>query len=250
MPKIFLPITQIKGGKISITGEKARYLSSVLRCKGGDELTIFDGKGNCFKTEIIKVDRREVVTEVQDKFTCDTESSINIILMQGILKGQKMDIVIQKATELGVKEIIPVITERSQPRQTRKVTRWRKIAEEASRQCGRSIIPLIHEPVEFGKFFVESKLKRSEEIPGLILWEEDGLSIKEAIDKLSSGISQSHDFPIYILIGPEGGFTKDEVSFAEREGFIVCSLGKRILRAETAALSAIVLVQFLLGDMG
>lgn len=250
MPKVFLPITQIKGKKISITGEKARYLSSVLRCKGRDELTIFDGKGNCFRTEIIKVNRREVITEVQDKYTCDTESPLNITLVQGILKGQKMDIVIQKATELGVKEIIPIITERSQPRQTRKVARWQKIAEEASRQCGRSIIPFIHEPVEFEKFFVEENLKKSEEIVGLIFWEEDELSIKEAIDKISFKFSQSLDLPVYILIGPEGGFSKEEISFAEREGFIVCSLGKRILRAETAAFSAVVLVQFLLGDLG
>src|SRR4030042_6405774 len=134
MPRIYLPISEIKNNRISITGEKARYLNSVLRCRKGDDLIIFDGKGNCYRTNVIEVDKREVVTEVEEKFPCNTESHINITLMQGILKGEKMDMVIQKATELGVREIIPAITERSQLRQTRKVVRWRKIAEEASRQ--------------------------------------------------------------------------------------------------------------------
>src|SRR3972149_5409523 len=153
MPRIFIPSPFIKENRISITGDNARYLVSVLRCKKGDELLTFDGKGNCLRTNILKADRKEVIADVLEKFTCHTESPVNITLMQGLLKGQKMDMVIQKTTELGVKEIMPVITERSQAKETRKVSRWRKIAEEASRQCGRSIIPFVHEPVEFNQFF-------------------------------------------------------------------------------------------------
>jgi 16S rRNA (uracil1498-N3)-methyltransferase len=260
VPRIFLPIISIHNNQISITGEKARYLLSVLRCKKGDELVVFDGMGNCMKTSILKSDRREVIAEVIEKFIRDTESPVKIILVQGLLKGQKMDMVIQKATELGVKEIIPVITERSQPRETRKVERWRKIAEEASRQSGRTFIPIIHETVEFNKFFGKiGKLKGSgetvkqghEEMIGLICWEEGGLSLKDAVHKFSSSsILRVSDSPIHLLIGPEGGFTKEEVDIAEGKGLIVTSLGKRILRAETAAISAITLVQFLSGDLG
>jgi 16S rRNA (uracil1498-N3)-methyltransferase len=259
VPRIFLPIISIHNNQISITGEKARYLLSVLRCKKGDELIVFDGMGNCMKTSILKSDRREVIAEVIEKFTCHTESPVKIILVQGLLKGQKMDMVIQKATELGVKEIIPVITERSQPKKTRKVERWRKIAEEASRQSGRTFIPSIHETVEFNQFFgKEGKLKVSretvkqghEEKIGLICWEEGGLSLKDAVHKISSSpILLVSDSPIHLLIGPEGGFTKEEVDIAEGKGLIVTSLGKRILRAETAAISAMTLVQFLLGDL-
>ena len=239
MLRIYLPVTHFKEGRISITGEKARYLATVLRCRKGDELIVFDGEGNCLKTNILKVDRKEVCVEVLEKFTCDTESPINIFLIQGLLKGQKMDMVIQKSTELGVKEIIPIITERSQPRETRKITRWRKIAEEASRQSVRSIIPLIHEPIHFNDCISSLTSK------GLIFYEEGGIKISEAISSLVTRHSS-----LSVIIGPEGGFTKKEIAIAKENGFIVTTLGKRILRAETATISAITLVQFLLGDMG
>src|SRR4030042_4280199 len=164
MPRIFIPSPFIHDNQISITGDKARYLVSVLRCKKGDELIVFDGKGNCLRTNILKADRKEVIADVLEKFTCHTESPVNITLMQGLLKGQKMDMVIQKTTELGVKEIMPVITERSKTKETRQVSRWRKMAEEASRQSGRTFIPTIHEPVEFNQFFGKvGKLEGSEE---------------------------------------------------------------------------------------
>jgi 16S rRNA (uracil1498-N3)-methyltransferase len=259
MPRIFIPIPSIKEDRISITGDKARYLSTVLRCKKGNELIVFDGEGRCLRTNIIETGKREVVLKVLERFSCDTEAPIRIILVQGLLKGQKMDLVIQKTTELGVKEIIPLVTERSQARETRKVERWQKIAEEASRQSGRSVVPLIHEPKEFDQFLSSVPLERKGERETLrngeknvfIFWEEGGMPLKEAILKISSSrIHRFPDSPIYYLIGPEGGFAKEEVAFAEKKGFIVTSLGKRILKAETAAISAITLIQFLLGDMG
>lgn len=253
MPRIFLPSDDLKERHIRIQKEQARYLTSVLRSKAGDTLVIFDGMGNCLKTTIIKTDKREVIAEVIETFPYNTESQLNITLMQGLMKGEKMDLVIQKATELGVKEIIPTITERSQIRETRKVERWRKIAEEASRQSGRTMIPKVHEPVEFCAMFGlgESGTRRNGEMRGFILWEEGGLPLKEAILKISSLLF--HPFtasPIHILIGPEGGFTEEEVNLAKSKGLIVASLGRRILRAETAAISAVTLVQFLLGDLG
>jgi 16S rRNA (uracil1498-N3)-methyltransferase len=250
MLRIYLPDISTKEKQISIIGENARYLVSVLRCKKGDELIVFDGKGNSLRTEIQEVERKEVIARVIGKISYDTESTINLILVQGLLKGKKMDMVIQKVTELGVKEIMPVITERSQSRETRRVGRWRKISEEASRQCGRTKIPLIHEPVEYIQFLEKVGQLKSEEIIGLIFWEESKLSLKDALHKISSTqIARFSDLPIYILIGPEGGFSKEEVSLAEARGFTVSSLGKRILRAETAAISAVVLTQFLLGEL-
>jgi 16S rRNA (uracil1498-N3)-methyltransferase len=261
MPRIYIPDISAKENRISITGDNTRYLVSVLRCKKGDELIIFDGKGNCLKTSILKADRKEVIVDVLEKFTCHTESPVNITLMQGLLKGQKMDMVIQKTTELGVKEIIPVITERSQAKETRKVSRWRKIAEEASRQSGRTFIPTIHEPLSFEDCL--SSLVTRYQLPflnGLIFYEDDGLKISEAISLLvtrhsslnppTPPLEKGGKGGFFVIIGPEGGFTKKEVTFAEGKGFIVTSLGKRILRAETAAISAIALVQFLLGDLG
>lgn len=268
MSRLYFPITHIIEGQISITAEKARYLISVLRCKKGDDLIVFDGENNCFRTMIVQVNRREVIAEVLEKFPCDFESPLHITLVQGLLKGEKMDMVIQKATELGVKEIIPVITERSQVRETRKVSRWIKIAEEASKQSGRSMIPIVHEPMNFSDIFT---IHSSRFIPrGFIFYEEGGMKLSEAVSSLvtrhsslnpttppipplargdAEGIKRSEG-GLIIFIGPEGGFTKEEVAFAKEKGLIVTSLGKRILRAETAAISAITLVQFLLGDIG
>ncbi len=297
MPRIYLPISRILDNRISITDEKAHYLISVLRCRKGDELIIFDGKSSCFRTTILKADRREVITEVIENFSCDTESHINITLVQGLLKGEKMDLVIQKTTELGVKEIIPVVTERSQLRETRKVTRWRKIAEEASRQSGRSIIPVIHDPVEFKEFFSKQTcINYPPQSPltkggikggGFIFYEEGGMKLSEAVEIFKQRFNYTLPLPLpsregrhtptpryesqptlsrgeapsptagdgrgkgelLIIIGPEGGFTKEEVFLAKGKGLLITSLGERILRAETAAISAVTLVQFLLGDM-
>ncbi len=251
MPRIFISDTSVQEGQISITGERARYLISVLKCGKGDEITLFDGKGNCYRTNIVKTGKRVVITGVLEAFHCNTESPVNIILLQGLLKGQKMDLIVQKATELGVREIQPIITVRSQTRETKKVGRWQKIAEEASRQAGRSVVLLIHEPIHFNDYLsslVNCHLPLT--LRGFIFWEEGGISLKDATKKISlSTVQRISDFPVHILIGPEGGFTKNETALAESKGFIITSLGKRILKAETAAISAITLVQFLLGDL-
>lgn len=255
MPRLYISDIHILDGLISITGEKVRYLISVLRCRKGDELIIFDGRGSCLRTTILKADRREVITQVMEKFPCNTESPINITLVQGILKGEKMDMVVQKVTELGVMEIIPVVTERSQLRETRKVARWKKIAGEASRQSGRSVIPIIHEPVDFKKFLNTRILQF--ESQGLIFYEEHGMKISEAVEIIKqsfnssiSPLAKGGEGGFIVIVGPEGGFTKEEVALAKEKGILVTFLGERILRAETAAISAVTLVQFMLGDMG
>jgi 16S rRNA (uracil1498-N3)-methyltransferase len=240
MPRIYLPVPEFLNKRISITDEKAHYLASVLRCGKGDCLIIFDGKGNCFRTTVITADKREVVAEVAEKIPCDLESNLNITLVQGLLKGEKMDMVVQKTTELGVKEILPVITNRSQLRDTKKIARWRKIAEEASRQSGRSMVPVVHETVGFDNF-----LSARDSIHGIVFYEEEGVGLTEAVSSLVP-----HHSSLFVLIGPEGGFTKEEITLTKEKGLIVASIGKRILRAETAAISAVTLAQFLLGDMG
>jgi 16S rRNA (uracil1498-N3)-methyltransferase len=243
MPRIFIPEIPAGEDRISITGEKAKYLASVLRCRKGDELVIFDGKGNCLRTNILKVDRRQVIADILEKFTCNIESPLNLTLVQSILKGEKMDIVIQKATELGIKEIMPVITERSQLRETRKATRWKKIAGEASRQSGRSIIPFINEPADFKKI-LNTHFPQTESC-GFIFYEDEGVKLSETVPSLVPRPSS-----LFIFIGPEGGFTNQEVSLAKEKGLFVISLGNRILRAETAAITAISIIQYEFGDMG
>jgi 16S rRNA (uracil1498-N3)-methyltransferase len=251
MPRIYLPVLHFVDNKISITGEKARYLTSVLRCRKGDDLIVFGGVDGCFRTIISEIGRQEVTVDISEKFLCDLESPVRIILAQALLKGEKMDLVIQKTTELGVAEILPVVTSRSQLRETRKLSRWRKIAEEASRQSGRSVIPVVHEPVQFVSIFSD---QTSSFKAGLILYEENGMKLSKAEEALkhvlSGAASPFAEGGLLVVIGPEGGFTGEEISLASEKGLLVVSLGERILRAETAAISAVTLLQFLLGDMG
>lgn len=248
MPRIFLPFTGAEtSGAIQITGEKAKYLATVLRCKEGEELEIFDGKGASLKTIIRRITKKEILAEVVEAMEGNKKASLTITLIQGLLKGEKMDLVIQKTTELGIGKIAPVITERSQLRETRKLDRWKKIAEEAARQCGRSDIPDISEPLSFNEIFTEKAISDGPDSLNLLFWEKGGLPLKEAV---SLQASASELQPVRILIGPEGGFSSGEVELAKAHGCIVTSLGKRILRAETAAIAAVTLVQFLIGDLG
>lgn len=239
MPRLFLPVSH-ESGFIRVTGGKAHYLTNVLRCKKGDNVEILDGKGRSFQSVIKDISKREITLEIIGIQTYDTESPLNLILLQGLLKGEKMDLVIQKTTELGIKEIFPVITERTQVRETTKVRRWRKIAEDASRQSGRTLIPTVHDPAGIEDFFDSL----SSNVKGFIFWEGGGTNIKEAVSITSFDCAN-----IYLLIGPEGGFSAQEVKRAQESGLIPVSMGNRIMRAETAAIVTTALIQCLLGDI-
>lgn len=245
--RIFVPPEDIaKKEGIKLNSDKSHYLISVLRSKKGDRIEVIDGKGKAYEAEIVEISRGNVFVDITGEISADTESILNLIICQGILKGEKMDLVIQKATELGVKEIFPIITERCIVRETRKTKRWQKIAEEAAEQCGRTVIPEVHEPIDISSLFTVHSLPQ---MNGFIFWEE-GLPLKEAIINIR-GQGASFDMlraPIFLVVGPEGGLTSEEVQLAEGYGLIRASLGKRILRAETAAIVAIALVQGMIED--
>lgn len=249
MHRVFIPSAGTSR-TLKIENEHARHLILVLRCRKGEEIIVFDGNAS-HRAVITEISKKTVMAEIVETLARDAESPLNSVIVQGLLKGEKMDIVIQKTTELGIKEIMPVITERSQVRETRKALRWRKIAEEASRQCGRTSVPLVREPMPFHELLA-SPLFSSKPLPaGIIFWEEGGLTLKEAARKFASpGISHFHDCRLFALIGPEGGFTQKEVDAAKSKGIIAASLGPRMLRAETAAIAAAALLQHIYGDMG
>ncbi len=238
MARLFLADSDLHSRFITIRGEKARYLVTVLRCRAGDPLFIHDDKGNVYSAAITGVTNKEVSAELVEKIDLQSESPLNITLLQGLLKGEKMDLVIQKATELGVKEIIPVVTERCQVRQTRKLGRWMKIAEEASRQAGRNSVPLIGETIEF------KDLGAVHSTEGIIFWEQGGEELGESLKRFK-GLQK-----ISLFTGPEGGFSEVEIKAASEKGFVRATLGRRILRAETAAITAVAITQYVLGDLG
>jgi 16S rRNA (uracil1498-N3)-methyltransferase len=241
MPRLFLLDSEVQVGIVTLRDDKARYLSTVLRCRKGDPLIVKDNKGGTFAAKIAGVAGKEVTVEILERQELETESPLGITLLQGILRGEKMDFVIQKATELGVKEILPVATGRSQIRETRKLPRWRKIAEEAARQSGRDMIPLIHEPAEFSSLFSGTTPHRG---GGIVFWEQGGEDLRAALNAFE-GVRD-----ISLFTGPEGGFSEGEIRKASEGGFIAATLGKRILRAETATVAAVSIVQFTLGDLG
>ncbi len=241
MPRLVLSSSIIQEKEFRISGQDAHYLLNVLRLRPGDEVQILDEKGHIYRTEITSITKKEVSLRILSAEEIITESPLNLVLVQGILKGEKMDLVIQKATELGVKEIFPVITSRTIVRKTGKTGRWQKIILEAVRQSGRTAIPLLHEPLLFEEFLDSAK----NPLRGFIFYEGERVGLKA-----HPLISSEGREPLYCVIGPEGGFTFEEIRSAISKGLIPAGLGPRILRAETASLTALSILQFLAGDLG
>jgi 16S rRNA (uracil1498-N3)-methyltransferase len=242
MPRVYLPSITEDEPVVTIKGESARYLLSVLRVRKGSEIVLFDSGGRRFRAEVLKRTGNTVHVGIRGSLDPLPEPRTGVILLQGLLKGRKMDLVVQKATELWVREIVPVITERSQVRETRKLERWRKIALEASRQCGRAALPAVREPIGLIEFLdslgpgAEGRERR-----GYIFCEEGGEELGRDIPVLED--------EVVAAVGPEGGFTDEEVWKARGKGLKPVTLGGPTLRAETAAISAVTLIQYLLGNM-
>jgi 16S rRNA (uracil1498-N3)-methyltransferase len=229
-------------GEICKLGEESlRYVKSVLRMKKGDHLILFDGAGCEYETLIDDFFADGITVEVLKKDMIPG-IGVKITLYQALPKANKMDFIIQKATELGACRIVPFQSARSIPRLSvdkarLKVSRWRSIATEAARQCGRADIPEVK-----GIMSYEEVLTRSEaEKLKIIFWEEEsGKGIKQVLrDEKYNGVND-----ISVIVGPEGGFSREEVDGAVRNGFISVSLGRNILKVETAALTILSIIQY------
>jgi 16S rRNA (uracil1498-N3)-methyltransferase len=251
MIRLFIPPESISSNSITIVNDQSRYLSLVLRVQPGNNITVLDGQGYKYDCKLETVHKKEVVAKILNKTPYSVESPVSIVLAQGLPKADKMNLIIQKSTELGVRCIAPLITEHSQVRYTEKVGRWRKIALSASQQSGRDRIPDIYDPIDFDKFIskkfslLEKGLDRKLPLKCLIFSEgENDRNLKKVLSEIKN---EAHK--IILLIGPEGGFSKKEVTAAVDNGFIEVSLGPRILRTETAPLAALSIIQYELGDI-
>lgn len=227
---------------VSIIGNEFHHLRDVLRLKVGDEVSIFDGRGNNLLGKIEAMTRDSARVVIMKRLGDIRESPLEIILCQALAKAEKMDLIVQKAVELGVSRVIPFFTSRTVPKlggdkMARKVERWQRIALESVKQCGRAMVPKVEKVVGFSE-----ALKGWEGYLRLILWEGEKVSTLKGIYKECS--------KVVVLVGPEGGFTTEEVKEAEGAGFTPVSLGPRILRTETSAISIVAIIQYELGDMG
>jgi 16S rRNA (uracil1498-N3)-methyltransferase len=243
MPRIYIPPERITGEQIPLQSREARYILTVLRLGQGDEVTVFDGAGNEYRTELTEEYDTGMYLAIQEKLRPERESPLRITLGQALLKGERMKFVIQKATELGVDKIIPLLTSRTIPllegeRESLRVERWQRIAQEAAKQSGRAMVPRIEAVHELADFLPRGTGIR------LMLWEGEPTPLREAVKKIDAPAG------ITLLIGPEGGFSEGEATAAQAQGFLVAGLGQRVLRAETATLSVLSIMQHLFGDLG
>lgn len=234
MKRFFIPRDVLEGLVINVPKETGYRISRVLRMSPGDQVIFFDGFGTEKLVQLKEVGRNSVVGDVINETKVWNEPSTRIVLCQSVTKGKKLDWVFQKATEIGVSEFIPITSKRSIPNgkldsDMSKRVRWTKIVTEATEQCGRSSVPIVHDITDFEEVCRIVSTNGN----GLIAWEKaDGHNFKtvEPMINVKSNV--------YLLVGPEGGFDSEEVEFAKNLGLIPFSLGKRILRSETAGLVA------------
>lgn len=243
MHRFFIP--QSYGEMMTITGVDARHIYTVLRMTQGTKIQIVSDDGVTALAEITEAGENVVTVKCLEVLAESHEPSVRIILAQGLAKGEKMDFIIQKAVELGVSEIVPVAMEHSVVRlesekAVKKAERWQKIAEAAAKQSKRDIIPIV-QPVQT----MEQMLANNACSCKLIAYEcEDKLGLKAALQK------QQELKEVLLIIGPEGGISEAELHQAQAAGAWGVSLGKRILRAETAALVAAAAIFYETGDLG
>ncbi len=246
MHRFFVDKENIQDNKITIIGEDVKHIKNVLRLAEGDILSLCDKQGTDFTAEICELSKDKVVCNILDIKASDTEPPIEILLYQGIPKSTKMDLIIQKSTEIGVAKIIPVITNRTvvkiqdRKKEEKKLERWNKITEEAAKQCKRGVIPEVSQILTF------EEMLRVLKNDGLIIVpyeNEENVGIKEVLKDRSCK-------KINIIIGPEGGFESEEIDALKDIGANIVSLGPRILRTETAGLVTSAIVLYELGDFG
>ena len=239
MPRFFTD--NIDGKTAVITGDDAKHLSKVLRAKIGEKVTVCDKSGFDYDCEIAQLGEN-VVLRILSKVPNETEPSVCVHLFQALPKSDKMEFIIQKAVELGVSEITPVLTSRcvSRPdegKMKKKIARWNAVAEAAAKQSGRGIIPVVHEMQNFNDAI---KSAAECEIP-IIFYENGGERINELVSPDAKSIS--------IFIGSEGGFDESEIEKAKIAGLKTATLGKRILRCETAPVAGLSIIMNITENM-
>ncbi len=229
------------GTATTLDGDAANHILRVLRLRVGDELVVFDGSGRDYAAQVTTLRKDAVTVAVGAGHDVAAESPLRVTLFQGVCRGPRMDTVIQKATELGVARIEPVLMERSVVRlgeenADRKRGHWQRVAIAAAEQCGRSEVPAVGEPRSFDAAIEDAGAHTTR-----WLLDPGGESLRAAAAAAS---------PLALLIGPEGGLTAVEREIAATVGFRALKLGPRILRTETAPLAALAVLQFIAGDLG
>ena len=240
IPRLYTPQAFIQGKELAVTGQTAHHVTNVLRIRSGAPVLVFDGKGCEHRAIVRTIKRSEIILEIAEAVAVLQEPSLDITLLQGIARNDRMDLILQKAVELGVRTIQPLWMQRSQARLKgsrldKRCDHWRGVMISACEQCGRATLP------QLGAVMNLSDWMHSQYNSGLrLLLQPDGETVLGALQAPAGGI--------HVLAGPEGGLNTDEQILAKSSGFIGIRLGSRILRTETAALAALAGLQTLWGD--
>ena len=241
LTRVYVEAPVTAGERVVVEGSAANHITRVLRLRSGDALTVFDGNGGEFAARIEEFRKDAVVVALEEHRPLDRESPLTLTLAQGISRGERMDWIIQKATELGTSRIVPLFTKRSMVRlderqAERKLQHWRAIAVAACEQCGRNKVPELATPSDFFDVLPAD----SSGTTRLLLSPTGDLRIEDL-----QAVGQA----ITVLIGPEGGLEDVEQEAALAAGFKAVRLGPRVLRTETAAIAALTIIQHRFGDL-
>ncbi len=248
MSKFFIKNENREEEKVKIVGTDVNHIKNVLRLKVGDKIQVCNQETTeNFICEIVEIDKEFVQTKIVEKVKAISEGNVELHIFQGLPKADKMELIIQKGTELGVSKIIPVVFKRSIVKlsgkdEVKKLQRWQKIAEVAAKQSGRDLVPEIKEVVDIKKI---CHLVQEYDIILLAYEKENENTLKNELLKIKG---MRENFKIAIVIGPEGGIEKEEVLLLKNAGAKVVTLGKRILRTETVALAVASIVMYELED--
>jgi 16S rRNA (uracil1498-N3)-methyltransferase len=246
MHKFFTRPELLNSEEARIVGEDVKHIYKVLRIAKGEKVVVNNQMGEEYFGEVLDVSKQEVSIKILERLEINSESNIDIFLFQGLPKAAKMDYIVQKTTELGFKEIIPIITDRVDVKlkgEFKKLDRLQRIALEACKQCKRSIIPKVLEPIDF------EGLKQAIKNMDLVIVPYEnakGLGIRNLVKNIDVNKVRS----IAIIVGPEGGFEEYEIKELKELGAHIITLGPRIFRTETAGLICGSLLQYELGDIG
>lgn len=247
MFKFFVPTERIINNIATIEGDDVKHIYKVLRLEALDKILINNLMGEDFEGEITQVNKDQVVVKLIKKMESNNESPLNIYLFQGLPKSSKMDLIVQKNTEIGIKEITPIITERVIVRndlgEFKKGERLQKIALEASKQSKRSLIPKINEPINLKNIF-----HILEDMDLIVVPYENALN--HGIKNMMKNLEPKNIKNVAVIIGPEGGFEESEIKLFIEAGAHIVTLGPRIFRTETAGFVCSSILMYELGDLG
>lgn len=243
MRRFFINNQPADTNRITISGPEAHHLRNVLRLKTGDRIICLDGRGTEYEAELEQFGESEITARIVDR-RGEPPDRCRITMAQGLLTGHKMDLVVQKATEMGIATLIPFTSRYCTVREpaAAKAQRWQRIAREACKQCRRAREPEILSPLTWADC-----LARSVEYDlAVIFWERE---TEKTLSELRDLITSRQPSSLLFLVGPEGGFADEEIALALASKVLTIGMGRRILRAETASLAAAVLVQYLVGNL-